>query len=41
MQVILGTMNKNRMIEVAKASEIVLSREDWYAIYLAAGNQIP
>ncbi|MBM7707955.1 aldo/keto reductase [Enterococcus lemanii] len=41
MQVILGTMNKNRMIEVAKASEIVLSREDWYAIYLAAGNQLP
>lgn len=41
MQVILGTMNKNRMIEVAKASEIVLSRKDWYAIYLAAGNQIP
>lgn len=40
MQVILGTMNKNRMIEVAKASEIVLSREDWYAIYLAAGNQL-
>ena len=41
MQVIAGTMNLGRIEEIAKASEVVLSREDWYAIYLAAGNILP
>lgn len=41
MQVIAGTMNLTRIKEIAEASEIVLSREDWYAIYLAAGNILP
>lgn len=41
MQVIAGTMNLGRIEEIAKASEVVLSREDWYRIYLAAGNDLP
>ena len=41
MQVIAGTMNIERIKQIAKASEIVLSREDWYALYLAAGNLLP
>lgn len=41
MQVIAGTMNKERIIEIAKASDIVLSREEWYEIYRAAGNILP
>lgn len=41
MQVIAGSMNKARIKEIAKASEIVLSREEWYEIYLAAGNILP
>lgn len=41
MQVIAGTMNLGRITEIAKASEVVLSRQDWYAIYLAAGNDLP
>ncbi|EOL43379.1 aldo/keto reductase [Enterococcus caccae] len=41
MQVIAGTMNKGRIIEIAKASEIVLSREEWYEIYRVAGNSLP
>ncbi len=41
MQTIVGTMNKGRIQEIAAASEIVLSREDWYKIYLAAGNDLP
>lgn len=41
MQVIAGTMNLGRIEEIAKASEVVLSRKDWYAIYLAAGNDLP
>lgn len=41
MQVIAGTMNEKRLEEICKASEITLSREEWYQIYLAAGHMIP
>lgn len=41
MQVIAGTMNLERIKEIAKASEVQLSREDWYDVYRAAGNILP
>lgn len=41
MQVILGTMNPDRLDNYAKASEAELSRQDWYEIYRTAGNPIP
>lgn len=41
MQVIAGTMNPGRIEEIAKASEIQLTREDWYELYRAAGNILP
>ncbi|GCF94547.1 aldo/keto reductase [Enterococcus florum] len=41
MQVIAGTMNIDRIKQIARASQIVLSKEDWYSIYLAAGNDMP
>lgn len=41
MQVIAGTMNQDRIKEIAHASEIVLSREEWYEIYRVAGNILP
>ena len=41
MQVIVGTMNEKRLEEICKASEITLSREEWYQIYLAAGHILP
>ena len=41
MQPIIGTTNLQRVKESAKASDITLSREEWYAIYLAAGNKLP
>lgn len=41
MQVIVGSMNSERIKQIAQASDIVLSREDWYSIYLAAGNILP
>lgn len=41
MQPVTGTMNTERLMDCIKASEITLSREDWYAIYLAAGNILP
>lgn len=41
MQVIAGTMNEKRLEEICRASEITLSREEWYQIYLAAGHILP
>lgn len=41
MQVIAGTMNTNRIEEIAQASNIQLTRKDWYELYLAAGNNLP
>ena len=41
MQPVVGTMNPGRLASCAKAAEITLSREDWYALYLAAGNTLP
>lgn len=41
MQVIAGTMNEKRLEEICAASEITLSREEWYQIYLAAGHILP
>lgn len=40
-QVILGTTKPERVRDIAAGSEITLSREEWYRIYLAAGNKIP
>nr|WP_062351909.1 aldo/keto reductase [Bacillus kwashiorkori] len=40
-QPIVGTMNTSRLSEIAKASEVRLTREEWYEIYRAAGNQLP
>lgn len=41
MQVIAGTMNQQRIKEIAISSSIELSREEWYEIYRAAGNCLP
>lgn len=40
-QTIVGTMNPTRIKDVCTSSNIVLSREEWYSIYLAAGNVLP
>jgi len=41
MQVILGSTKIFRIEEMAKAADIALSREEWYEIYQAAGNNLP
>lgn len=41
MQVIAGTTNPERISSLSKAAEIPLTREEWYEIYRAAGNQLP
>ena len=41
MQPITGTTNLARLADCIKASEIEMSREEWYEIYRAAGNKLP
>jgi len=41
MQVVVGTMNSDRIKDIAAASEIKLTRQEWYEIYRAAGNVLP
>ena len=41
MQVITGTTTPKRVQSAAKAADVNLSREDWYALYRAAGNVLP
>lgn len=41
MQPITGTMNVARLVDCIKAEKVVLTREQWYEIYLAAGNILP
>lgn len=40
-QVIAGTTSQRRLEEIAQASGVALTREEWYALYLAAGKQLP
>ena len=41
MQPVTGTMNINRLKDCVKAADVFLSREEWYEIFIAAGNKLP
>lgn len=41
MQAVIGTTKSERVAQAAKAADIVLTRKEWYEIYLAAGNDLP
>ena len=41
MQPIIGTTNPARVKESCQAANITLTRQEWYAIYRAAGNKLP
>jgi predicted oxidoreductase len=41
MQPIVGTTNAQRVKDISKASDVNLTRQEWYEIYLAAGNKLP
>jgi predicted oxidoreductase len=41
MQPVTGTMNTGRLKDCCKASDVYLSRQEWYEIYRAAGNVLP
>ena len=40
-QLIAGTMNKQRLSDIASAADISLTREEWYSLYLSAGHILP
>lgn len=40
-QTIAGTTNRQRLADIAQAPDAALTREEWYALYLAAGKQLP
>ena len=41
MQPVTGTTNLQRLTDCIKATDIRLTREEWYEIYRAAGNVLP
>jgi predicted oxidoreductase len=41
MQPVTGTMNISRLKDCVKAGDVFLSREEWYEIFIAAGNKLP
>lgn len=41
MQLISGTMSPARLADICKAAEITPTRQQWYALYTAAGNILP
>ena len=41
MQPVTGTTNISRLKDSLKATEITLTRDEWYEIYKAAGNKLP
>lgn len=40
-QTIVGTTNESRLRDICTSSNVQLTREEWYSVYLAAGNQLP
>lgn len=40
-QTIVGSMNPERLTKIAQASQITLTRPEWYEIYRSAGNILP
>lgn len=41
MQVVLGSTRPQRIVDGAAGASVELDREEWYAIYTAAGNPLP
>jgi len=38
---VVGTTQPGRLKELAGSSDVMLNRQEWYALYHAAGNQLP
>ncbi len=40
-QPITGALNKDHLIDCLKGADIILNREEWYSLYMSAGNVLP
>lgn len=40
-QTIVGTTNQQRLKDISLASQVQLTRDEWYALYMAAGKKLP
>ena len=40
-QIVLGSMNPTRLGEMLDGADIDLDKQDWWDLYVAAGNLIP
>ncbi|MGD8195385.1 aldo/keto reductase [Herbiconiux sp. P18] len=40
-QVVLGSTNPNRVADAAAGADVVLTRQEWYRLFTAAGHQLP
>jgi len=40
-QVVLGTTKPARVLEAAAGSDIPLTREEWYRLFITAGHMVP
>ena len=40
-QVIIGTMNPDRLSAICEAVTVKLTKQQWYDLYKSAGNMIP
>ena len=41
MQMLVGSMNPNRLENIVAGVDIDLTKEEWYEIYRSAGNDLP
>ena len=41
MQPIVGSVNTGRLKEVCEASDVTITRQEWYALYCATGKKLP
>lgn len=41
MQLVSGTTNPTRLKDICRAGEIHLTKEEWYKVYMSAGNRLP
>jgi predicted oxidoreductase len=41
MQVVLGSMNPDRLTQMAEGADVDLERQEWWDLYFAAGNDLP
>ncbi len=40
-QIVLGSMSPSRLNEMLDGADVTLERQDWWDLYVAAGNLIP